>query len=98
MGMQALAVAYGARIQHAPEPIHGRLSQIRHTDHKLFQNIPSGMPAYYTLSPLHGAMRYLCLRSKLLLSPTHFTKLRPVALPVCPDLQLCMYMRQQMRV
>lgn len=42
MGMQALAVAYGASIQHAPEPIHGRLSQIEHTHHKLFKNIPSG--------------------------------------------------------
>lgn len=42
MGMQALAVAYGASIQHAPEPIHGRLSQIEHTYHKLFKNIPGG--------------------------------------------------------
>lgn len=44
MGMQALAVAFGASIQHAPEPIHGRVSQIQHTDHKLFHKIPSGMP------------------------------------------------------
>ena len=42
MGMQALAVANGATVQHAPEPIHGRLSQIEHTNHSLFQGIPSG--------------------------------------------------------
>ena len=42
MGMQALAVANGATVQHAPEPIHGRLSQIQHTNHRLFQDIPSG--------------------------------------------------------
>lgn len=42
MGMQALAVAFGASIQHAPEPIHGRVSQIQHNSHKLFKNIPSG--------------------------------------------------------
>ena len=42
MGMQALAVAFGASIQHAPEPIHGRVSQIQHTGHKLFNQIPSG--------------------------------------------------------
>ena len=42
MGMQALAVAHGAKVHHAPEPIHGRLSQIQHTSHRLFQGIPSG--------------------------------------------------------
>ena len=44
--MQALAVAHGAIIQHAPEPIHGRLSHIHHINHELFQDIPSGMFAF----------------------------------------------------
>ena len=44
IGMQALAVAHGASVLHAPEPIHGRLSQIQHTGHRLFQDIPSGRP------------------------------------------------------
>lgn len=42
LGMQALAVAYGATVCHAPEPIHGRLSHIEHTGHNLFHNIPFG--------------------------------------------------------
>lgn len=51
MGMQALAVVHGATIQHAPEPIHGRLSQIQHTGHRLFHNIPSGK--LHRMSTMH---------------------------------------------
>ena len=54
MGMQALAVAYGASIKHAPEPIHGRLSQIEHTHHKLFKNIPSGKQCSAALHCFHA--------------------------------------------
>ena len=46
LGMQALAVSHGASVQHAPEPIHGRLSHIEHTGHQLFQHIPSGSVHY----------------------------------------------------
>jgi len=49
--MQALAVIHGASIQHAPEPIHGRLSQIQHTGHRLFHNIPSGK--LHRMSTMH---------------------------------------------
>ena len=52
MGMQALAVAHGASVQHAPEPIHGRLSHIHHTHHELFQDIPSGVFAFCAANPL----------------------------------------------
>ena len=54
MGMQALAVAYGASIRHAPEPIHGRLSQIEHTRHKLFKSIPSGKQCSAALHSFHA--------------------------------------------
>ncbi|GAB4816940.1 hypothetical protein N2152v2_003986 [Parachlorella kessleri] len=45
LGFQALALAHGARVTHAPEPVHGRLSAVQHNGHPLFRGIPSG-PAY----------------------------------------------------
>ena len=42
LGMQALAHANGAAVVRAPEPVHGRLSSIRHGRHPLFRGIPSG--------------------------------------------------------
>lgn len=42
MGFQSLALAYGAPVLRAAEPVHGRLSAIAHTSHPLFSNIPSG--------------------------------------------------------
>ena len=45
LGMQALALAHGGAVAHAPEPVHGRLSGVRHCGHPLFAGIPSG-PAY----------------------------------------------------
>lgn len=45
LGMQALALAHGGAVEHAPEPVHGRLSGVRHRGHPLFAGIPSG-PAY----------------------------------------------------
>lgn len=44
LGMQALAHIHGGQIVPAPHPIHGRLSQIRHTSNPLFAGIPSGHP------------------------------------------------------
>ncbi|DBA94765.1 TPA: hypothetical protein ACH3X1_002311 [Trebouxia sp. C0004] len=54
MGMQALAVIHGATIQHAPEPIHGRLSHIQHTGHRLFHNIPSGVDSGFAVVRYHS--------------------------------------------
>ncbi|KAI7841835.1 hypothetical protein COHA_004364 [Chlorella ohadii] len=42
LGFQALALAHGGAIAHAPEPVHGRLSAIAHSGHALFEGIPSG--------------------------------------------------------
>ncbi|CAG9467132.1 unnamed protein product [Pedinophyceae sp. YPF-701] len=41
-GHQALALVHGASVVRAPEPIHGRLSEISHTSHALFRNTPTG--------------------------------------------------------
>ena len=45
LGFQALALAHGGSVRHAPEPVHGRLSSVQHGGHPLFGGIPSG-PAY----------------------------------------------------
>ena len=42
LGMQALAHTHGGRVVRAPEPIHGRLSEIEHSGHPLFAGLPSG--------------------------------------------------------
>lgn len=42
LGMQALAHANGAAVIRGPEPVHGRLSSVRHAGHPLFRGIPSG--------------------------------------------------------
>ncbi|KAK6137958.1 hypothetical protein DH2020_028301 [Rehmannia glutinosa] len=42
LGHQALGYVHGAQIIHAPEPIHGRLSDIEHNGCGLFHGIPSG--------------------------------------------------------
>ncbi len=42
LGMQALALANGADVVCGPEPVHGRLSSVSHTGHRLFDGIPSG--------------------------------------------------------
>ena len=45
LGMQALALAHGGSVVRAPEPVHGRLSQIEHTDSDVFAGTPSGAAA-----------------------------------------------------
>ena len=42
LGMQALAHVHGGQVVPAPCPIHGRLSEIRHTSNPIFAGIPSG--------------------------------------------------------
>ena len=45
LGMQALALAHGGAVVRAPEPVHGRLSQVEHTDSDVFAGTPSGAAA-----------------------------------------------------
>lgn len=42
LGLQALATAHGAAVSHAPYPVHGRLSAVRHGGDGLFAGIPAG--------------------------------------------------------
>lgn len=40
LGHQGLCCAYGGRVIHAPRPMHGRLSTVRHQNDELFHQIP----------------------------------------------------------
>lgn len=45
LGHQALALVHGGRVVKAPEPVHGRVSEVVHTGHPLMAGIPSGPSA-----------------------------------------------------
>jgi len=62
LGGQGLGAVYGARVDHAPAPMHGRSSAIWHDDAELFAGIPQGFLAvrYHSLAVV-GALP-ACLR------------------------------------
>lgn len=51
LGMQAIAQAFGARVVHAPKPMHGKPAQIAHNGKGLFAGVPSPLTAtrYHSL-------------------------------------------------
>jgi para-aminobenzoate synthetase component II len=51
LGHQAIALAFGARLERAPEPVHGKTSRIEHDGRGLFRGVPSGFEAtrYHSL-------------------------------------------------
>jgi len=53
-GMQAIAAVHGAAIRRAPEPFHGRLSEVRHSGHPLFDGVPSGSGAGFRVVRYHS--------------------------------------------
>ncbi len=52
LGHQALGMYFGAKLVHAPYPMHGKTSEVRHTDDKLFAGVPSPFTVmrYHSLS------------------------------------------------
>ena len=51
LGHQAIAVAYGGRVVRAPEPRHGKTSEVHHGGRNLFEGIQDPFPAtrYHSL-------------------------------------------------
>lgn len=51
LGMQALGLHFGAKLSHAKYPMHGKTSNIFHTNHVMFEGIPNGaeMMRYHSL-------------------------------------------------
>lgn len=51
LGLQAIGEAFGARVVHAPVPMHGKTSQIEHDADGLFEGVPSPFTAtrYHSL-------------------------------------------------
>ncbi len=52
LGLQAIAVAYGARVGRAPELLHGKTSSVRHRGAGVFAGLPSPFTAtrYHSLA------------------------------------------------
>jgi anthranilate synthase/aminodeoxychorismate synthase-like glutamine amidotransferase len=51
LGHQVLCAALGARVVRAPEPVHGRISAVRHSGQGLFQGLVTPLPVarYHSL-------------------------------------------------
>ncbi|KAF3433924.1 hypothetical protein FNV43_RR25027 [Rhamnella rubrinervis] len=54
LGHQALGYVHGAKVIHASEPIHGRLSEIEHNGCGLFHEIPSGQDSGFKVVRYHS--------------------------------------------
>ncbi|CAI9091064.1 OLC1v1025984C1 [Oldenlandia corymbosa var. corymbosa] len=54
LGHQALGYAHGAKVVCAPEPVHGRLSDIEHDSCRLFDEIPSGRNSGFKVVRYHS--------------------------------------------
>lgn len=56
LGHQALSHVHGGSVVRAPEPCHGRLSDIEHSGHMLFKGIPSGRNSGFRVVRYHSLM------------------------------------------
>ncbi|KAK1438517.1 hypothetical protein QVD17_04326 [Tagetes erecta] len=54
LGHQALGYVHGAKVVHAFEPVHGRLSEIQHNGCSLFHGIPSGRNSGFKVVRYHS--------------------------------------------
>ena len=57
LGHQALGMYFGANLKHAPQPVHGKTSDITHNGHPVFKDIPSPFTVmrYHSLSLQTGS-------------------------------------------
>ena len=58
LGHQAIGQVYGGKVIRAPEPLHGKLSSIRHTDEGVFKGLPStfDVTRYHSLIVERGSL------------------------------------------
>ncbi|KAJ7970434.1 Aminodeoxychorismate synthase, chloroplastic [Quillaja saponaria] len=54
LGHQALGYVHGAKVVHASDPIHGRLSELEHNGCRLFLDIPSGRNSGFKVVRYHS--------------------------------------------
>lgn len=57
LGHQAIAQAFGGKIIRAPEPVHGKTSNITHSGERIFKDIPSpySVTRYHSLIAEHSS-------------------------------------------
>lgn len=65
LGHQAIGQVYGGKVIRAPEPMHGKLSQITHTNESVFE----GLPAMFNVTRYHS----LVVERKSLPESLHIT-------------------------
>ena len=58
LGHQAIGQVYGGKVIRAPEPLHGKLSTIRHTDAGMFKGLPEkfDVTRYHSLIVERGSL------------------------------------------
>jgi anthranilate synthase/aminodeoxychorismate synthase-like glutamine amidotransferase len=67
LGHQAIAAALGGRVIRAPEPIHGRISLVRHDGRGLFEDLPNPLRAtrYHSLIAEESSLpECLCITAR----------------------------------
>ncbi len=64
LGHQVIAEAFGARVEHAREPMHGKCSIITHAGERLFDRVPTPLRAtrYHSLVVNEASLRATPLR------------------------------------
>jgi anthranilate synthase component 2 len=52
LGLQSIGQAFGGKVVRAPKPMHGKVSEVTHTGHKMFAGIPTKFAAtrYHSLA------------------------------------------------